>query len=119
MDNTLFYIIAGAVVVVFVIVLNKKKQKSTLDKFIQDSADAEPIFLIQSVEKKLLSLHNLLYVDALESVGAGDTYADDKLQTFADELERLKCDYESKKLSLTAYNDCLHALQLKVGKLQN
>lgn len=117
MDNTLVYIIAGAVVAVFLIVLNQKKQKSNLEKFIQDGTDAQPIFLIQSVEKKLLNLHNLLYADTLELVEDGHIHSEDKLRPFTDELEKLKADYESKKLSLTAFNDHLHALQLKVGKL--
>jgi hypothetical protein len=120
MEDIVLYVVGAAVIVIFIIVLNHKKQKNTVNSFLKDAEEMQPIFLVKAVEKKLQNLYTALYEDGIKpgvSENAMPAKAINRKQALVQELEQLEKDYSSKKISLANYSDKLHTLQMKVNKL--
>lgn len=117
MEDLVLYAIGAVVIVIFIIVLNHKKQKNTVNNFLKDAEQMQPMFLQQSVQKKLQSLYGSLY-DEADKINGVETPEPSKRKTMlVQELEQLERDYSSKKITLKIYSDRLHALQMKANKL--
>ncbi len=108
-----FYIGCGFIVVI-IIVFNHRKQKSRLNRFVNDGEDAPSILMVQSVERKLKNIYGKLYDKGVKSATSTAT---GRKQQLINELETLEADYAAKKISLKNYSDKLQQLQLKVSSL--
>jgi len=122
MDDVLLYIIGGAVIAVFIIILNHKKQKSKVDNFLKDARTAQPVFMQASIEKKLKTLKVALYgnttgiqLDGAVLEGGALHTAEAKKQSLINQMEQLEKSYALGTLTMKAYDDQLHGLIMKLN----
>jgi hypothetical protein len=122
MDDVFLYIIGGAIIAVFIIILNHKKQKSKVDSFLKDARTAQPVFMQASIDKKLKTLKVALYgnttgiqLEGTVMEGGALHAAEAKKQSLINQLEQLEKNYAGGGVTMKAYDDQLHGLIKKLS----
>lgn len=107
------YLIIGVVIILATIIINHSRQKKRMQNFLQDSADIQPMLLMQAVEKKIGALTVILYSDGLKP----DAQIPNPKRDLIIALDQLKRDYAAQKIPLRTYDKQLFALLEKAKKL--
>ncbi|HEY0245439.1 MAG TPA: hypothetical protein VGC01_07760 [Mucilaginibacter sp.] len=122
MDDIYLYLTGGAVIAIFIIILNHKKQKSKVATFLKDAQDTQPVFMQAAVDKKLKTLKVALYGNATgikpqtAALEGGKLSAvEAKKQFFINQLNELEKSYAAGGLTLKAYDDQLHQLLMQIS----
>ena len=126
-DNTYLYLIGGAIIALFIILLNNKRQKNTVTSYLKDAKDSRPVLLQLAIEKKLVMLKTTLYntTSLYNSIGAPQPLnpvlegrasgrTENKRQFIMKQLDKLEKSFASGNITLKAYDEELHQLVKKL-----
>ena len=110
MDNTYLYFAIGVIVAGLAIFLNKKRQKTTVADLLSEAQSSKPMFMQQSVEKKLRVIKTTLFLNKETSAVQANPAAEAKKQALIAKLGELEKNYADGEITLKAYDDELHKL---------